>query len=145
MSRPLAQSVGSQTRNMSHGRGGAGNMGAPKPTTDASQLVTPTIKSDKYTTGRGGSGNMASNDPNRPEVARAAQDVEAPPIREPEGNVHYGRGGAANVARLTEEQKGDARMRNKSVVEVVEEKKGVVEKGKEMLSSLARRGSMVDK
>ncbi|KAL1624963.1 hypothetical protein SLS54_003688 [Diplodia seriata] len=62
-------------------------------------LVTPTIKSALYTTGRGGTGNMARNDPQHPEIARAAQDVEAPPsaVRDHEGPKHFGRGGAANV------------------------------------------------
>lgn len=89
-------------RNMSHGRGGAGNM-AKSTRRDSSSnprdLVTPTIKSALYTTGRGGSGNMARNDPERPEIARAAQDVEAPPGagREYDGPKHFGRGGAANV------------------------------------------------
>jgi hypothetical protein len=46
---------------------------------------------------------MAKNDPSRPELARAAQDVEAPALREPEGPHHYGRGGAANIARTEEE------------------------------------------
>ncbi|OJD32730.1 uncharacterized protein BKCO1_3600071 [Diplodia corticola] len=65
-------------------------------------LVTPTIKSALYTTGRGGTGNMARNDPQHPEIARAAQDVEAPPTRpdhhhQHDGPKHFGRGGAANV------------------------------------------------
>ncbi len=48
---------------------------------------------------------MAKNDPNHPEIARAAQDVEAPAHREPDGPHHYGRGGAANIAKLSEEEK----------------------------------------
>lgn len=40
---------------MSHGRGGAGNMGsAPKDDVTTDSLQTPTIKSQNYTTGRGG-------------------------------------------------------------------------------------------
>jgi len=96
MSTPLA----------SHGRGGAGNISKDKVPTGATEgLVTPTIKSDKYTTGRGGTGNMAKNDPARPEVARESQDVKAPPIREHEGPVHVGRGGAANYAKGSEQVK----------------------------------------
>ncbi|KAK8256038.1 hypothetical protein IWZ00DRAFT_498591 [Phyllosticta capitalensis] len=76
-------------------------------------LVTPTIKSQLYTTGRGGSGNMAKNDPNHPEIARAAQDVEAPAHHlEPEGNFHYGRGGAANVTKVTDEKAMEAKRHN---------------------------------
>ena len=42
-------------RAMSHGRGGAGNMGdGPNEGVDANDLKTPTIKSQNYTTGRGG-------------------------------------------------------------------------------------------
>lgn len=40
---------------------------------------------------------MAKNDPDHPELARLAQDVDAGNPREPEGPKHYGRGGAANV------------------------------------------------
>jgi hypothetical protein len=64
----------------------------------ASELATPTIKAEKYTTGRGGTGNMAKNDPNHPEIARASQDVNAPVQREPDASFHVGRGGAANYA-----------------------------------------------
>ena len=37
---------------------------------------------------------MAKNDKERPEVARAAQDVEAPRPKEQQGGFHIGRGGA---------------------------------------------------
>ncbi|TVY40905.1 hypothetical protein LCER1_G009316 [Lachnellula cervina] len=59
--------------NMSHGRGGAGNIGNADSDHDPITLETPTIKTQVYTTGRGGSGNMAKND--NPEEARRAQDV----------------------------------------------------------------------
>lgn len=73
---------------------------------------------------------MAKNDPNRPEIARAAQDVEAPAHREPEGPHHYGRGGAANIVGLSEEER--------RVAQEKEEKggKGVVDKGKGFLQKL---------
>lgn len=74
---------------------------------------------------------MAKNDPNHPEIARASQDVEAPSLREPEGPHHYGRGGAANVAGTTEEQE-----RKRSEEAKREEGKGLVDKGKELLSKL---------
>lgn len=42
-------------RSMSHGRGGAGNMGGnPNEGVDPKDLQTPTIKQQNYTTGRGG-------------------------------------------------------------------------------------------
>lgn len=67
---------------VSHGRGGAGNMSNPaSPQVGPVDLSTPTIKSKMYTTGRGGAGNMAENDAQRPEIARETQDVEAPPAR----------------------------------------------------------------
>ncbi|KAF2657297.1 hypothetical protein K491DRAFT_595202 [Lophiostoma macrostomum CBS 122681] len=83
----------------SYGRGGAGNFGRDDPTkhTNPNDLVTPTLKSDQYTTGRGGSGNIVKNDPNHPEIARASQDVVAPAHREDHGPHHYGRGGAGNL------------------------------------------------
>ncbi|KAF1815557.1 hypothetical protein P152DRAFT_371770, partial [Eremomyces bilateralis CBS 781.70] len=81
----------------SHGRGGAGNIATDThPPADPSNFVTPSIKTDHYTTGRGGSGNIAKNDPAHPEIARAAQDVGPVPRGDPEV-YHTGRGGAANV------------------------------------------------
>ncbi|RAL63225.1 hypothetical protein DID88_004303 [Monilinia fructigena] len=59
--------------NLSHGRGGAGNIGTSPTTRSLSLLNTPTLKGDVYTTGRGGSGNMTKN--TDPESARRAQDV----------------------------------------------------------------------
>ncbi|KAI5286042.1 hypothetical protein KEM54_000103 [Ascosphaera aggregata] len=97
-------------RQISYGRGGAGNIGAAKNAEhlERKDLETPTIKSDVYTTGRGGSGNMVSNDD--PKVARIAQDVEAPPSllahNEPGRKVLLGRGGAANLYSPHEEDVG---------------------------------------
>ncbi|KAL2004720.1 hypothetical protein VTN00DRAFT_3248 [Thermoascus crustaceus] len=94
-------------RNVSHGRGGAGNMYSDAAPTTPKDLVTPTIKQDIYTTGRGGSGNMMQNDPEHPEIARESQDVEAPPQRLEEGRHFTGRGGVANayIPPPEEEQK----------------------------------------
>lgn len=98
-------------RNISHGRGGAGNIYSAKDTreviTTPKDLITPTIKQDVFTTGRGGSGNMMVNDPQRPELARESQDVEAPPQRVEQGPHHTGRGGAANayIPSTKEEEK----------------------------------------
>jgi len=92
----------------------AGNIAPRSAALLPADLKTPTIKSDLYTTGRGGTGNMALNLHTQPELARAAQDVDAPQMlgREPENSVHYGRGGAANVAHMTSEAKASARARN---------------------------------
>ncbi|KAJ5820448.1 hypothetical protein N7474_006039 [Penicillium riverlandense] len=84
-------------RNVSHGRGGAGNISRQQSATTPRDLVTPTIKQEVYTTGRGGSGNMVHNDPGRPEIARESQDVESPPLRAEQIPHHTGRGGAANA------------------------------------------------
>lgn len=52
---------------------------------------------------------MAKNDPAKPEVARAAQDVEAPKhvhTKELEGTYHWGRGGEGNKVTLGEKDRG---------------------------------------
>jgi len=130
----------SAERAFSHGRGGAGNIGKERQESfnSPSDLVTPTLKSEHYTTGRGGSGNIARNDPHHPELARAAQDVEAPIKRDPEGPHHYGRGGAANVAVLSDEEvraakESNARKSHDLARSHDEEHKSLLEKGKEFL------------
>ena len=75
---------------------------------------------------------MAKNDPNHPEIARAAQDVEAPAHREPEGPHHYGRGGAANITGMSEEEKRAASEERRRSEEG-KGGKGVVDKGRELL------------
>ncbi|KAI4160799.1 MAG: hypothetical protein LQ342_005414 [Letrouitia transgressa] len=118
----------SKNKRASHGRGGAGerrpralgrkrlipSAGNIGPTTNSakSNLVTPTIKQDVYTTGRGGSGNMMKNDPQRPEIARKSQDVGPTPRRNSEGATHTGRGGAANIIRPTPEEIKNAKRSN---------------------------------
>ncbi|CAG8907500.1 unnamed protein product [Penicillium salamii] len=67
------------SRNISYGRGGAGNITRQQSAPSPKDLVTPTIKQEVYTTGRGGSGNMVQNNLDRPELARESQDVESPP------------------------------------------------------------------
>lgn len=106
-------------RNISHGRGGAGNIYSSQARTTPQDLVTPTIKQDVYTTGRGGSGNMVHNDPERPELARESQDVEAPPVRIQEGAHHTGRGGAANQYIPTPEEERKAREEEEQLRRVV--------------------------
>ncbi|KAJ5239359.1 hypothetical protein N7468_003978 [Penicillium chermesinum] len=94
-------------RNVSYGRGGAGNIARQTSSPAPSDLVTPTIKQEIYTTGRGGSGNMVQNDPKHPEIARESQDVESPPLRAQQMPHHTGRGGAANFLAPDEEQKAE--------------------------------------
>lgn len=72
---------------------------------------------------------MAKNDPDHPEIARAAQDVDAPAHREPEGPHHYGRGGAANIT--SDEEKREQRKSEEGAPA-----KGFVDKGKELLHKL---------
>jgi len=132
---------------MSHGRGGAGNIGKERreSLTGPEDLVTPTIKSEHYTTGRGGTGNIAKNDPLHPEIARASQDVRSPVFREPEGSFHYGRGGAANVAKLSEEEARLAKENNTRKSQELEREygkediKGWADKGKELLGKIGAK------
>jgi len=96
--------------NLSHGRGGAGNIGLTASDLESPDLTTPTLKGAKYTTGRGGSGNMANN--NDPEAARRAQDVEAQPRRSSTHSTHVGRGGAANIFHPSADEIAKAREDN---------------------------------
>lgn len=147
-----------------HGRGGAGtypltlqthlthphkdigNIAPRSPALRPTDLETPTIKASLYTTGRGGTGNMASNDPTNPSLARQAQDVEAPVgiAREPENTFRYGRGGAANIAQLTEEEIAGAKSRNeqrrKSAAEGVVGQFGKEEKSKKDQKNVVEKG-----
>ncbi|RDW64714.1 hypothetical protein BP6252_10365 [Coleophoma cylindrospora] len=117
-------SSSTRTGGISHGRGGAGNMGHTAADSELPELSTPTLKSDMYTTGRGGSGNMAKN--TDPVEARRAQDVEAVMRRDDGGEVRsVGRGGVANVWKGSEEE----RKREGSS----EREKGLAELGKEWL------------
>ena len=75
---------------------------------------------------------MAHNDPERPEVARAAQDVETPPQPEPAGPKHYGRGGAANVVGQSG-QSAEAKRDEDGAG------KGLLTKGKEFLNKLGKK------
>ncbi|KAJ5305904.1 hypothetical protein PENANT_c015G03735 [Penicillium antarcticum] len=91
-------------RQISYGRGGAGNISRQQSAPSPRDLLTPTIKQEVYTTGRGGSGNMVVNDPDRPELARELQDVESPPLRAQQLPHHTGRGGVANAYIPTPEE-----------------------------------------
>ncbi|KAI1385027.1 uncharacterized protein F4822DRAFT_380946 [Hypoxylon trugodes] len=88
----------------STGRGGAGNIAdsARSPKIQPADLETPTLKTSVVTTGRGGSGNMAPN--KDPIETRARQDVGPIERRASHGATHVGRGGAANIVRLSSEE-----------------------------------------
>ncbi|KAL4929209.1 DUF3602 domain-containing protein [Aspergillus undulatus] len=110
-------------RNISHGRGGAGNIYSSSTRTTPQDLVTPTIKQDVFTTGRGGAGNMLHNDPDHPELAREMQDVEAPPMRHQEHAPHHtGRGGAANQYIPTAEEEKKAKEEDEQLRRVITSK-----------------------
>lgn len=147
LSHPARRSSSSSARqNLSHGRGGAGNIGSTPADLEPPTLETPTLKGEIYTTGRGGSGNMARNDD--PEAARRAQDVVANPRRESGNSTHVGRGGAANVfhpSTLSSEEKDkagwenaidDASIHSEKVGETQAARKkerGLADKGKDFL------------
>ncbi|KAL7267530.1 hypothetical protein RUND412_009878 [Rhizina undulata] len=97
--RQSTESSHTLARVMSHGRGGAGNIGVDENGFKESEkdLKIPTLKSAVYTTGRGGTGNMALNDPEHPDRARAAQDVEEAPRPPSKTEFFGGRGGAGNI------------------------------------------------
>jgi hypothetical protein len=107
----------------------------PKP----EDLVTPTLKTNTFTTGRGGTGNMAQYDPQHPELARAAQDVDTPATHpEPTGPTHYGRGGAANIIGNDAQRKsGDVKRTSGDAKR--EEGGGLLAKGKEFLNKLGKK------
>jgi len=123
---------------LSHGRGGAGNIGASTHDGDPVTLDTPTLKGEVYTTGRGGSGNMTKN--TDPEAARRAQDVVGAPRRESTSSAHVGRGGVANVFKPTEAEMAAAKRDNGKWDHAVADheytklpEKGLADKGKEWL------------
>jgi hypothetical protein len=79
---------------------------------------------------------MARNNPDRPEIARAAQDVEGSPQPEAQGPKHYGRGGAANVI-------GDEASAQRKSVEAKRDDngagKGLLGMGKDLLNKLGKK------
>lgn len=83
------------------------------------------------------SGNMAINAD--PTMARAAQDVEAPPHheKEPKGTFHWGRGGEGNMMTVGtndgQRTKSKERTGSKGGAERRGSFQGVIEKGKEIL------------
>jgi len=140
-------SSSSHTSPLSHGRGGAGNMGNVPADLDPVTLETPTLKGDIYTTGRGGSGNMAKNDD--PEAARRAQDVVAAPRRESASSAHVGRGGAANIFHPSQADIEAAKKENAKWESAISDDKsdtprtpapmGLAEKGKQWLGGLVKK------
>lgn len=70
------------------------------------------------------------------ENARKAQDVDDPIHREPEDAFHFGRGGAANVGKVSEEQRRLAHEKNQQKSNGIarqsnSDEKGLAEKIKE--------------
>lgn len=129
-------SSSSQRANLSHGRGGAGNIGNSENDVAPVNLETPTIKTDIYTTGRGGSGNMSKN--TDPEATRRAQDVVGNPRRESTNTTHVGRGGAANIFRPSADEIAAAKNENGKWESAIDDEpasksKGLADKGKEWL------------
>ncbi|KAI1614436.1 hypothetical protein EDD36DRAFT_418268 [Exophiala viscosa] len=102
-----------ESRPISYGRGGAGNVTTRDRSPIPGTQTTPTLKTHIYTTGRGGTGNMAKND--NPDEARRAQDVDVPGIILPEGTHHTGRGGGGNLYTPSEEEQRQAREYNEKV------------------------------
>jgi hypothetical protein len=87
---------------------------------------------------------MAQNDLERPELARAAQDVEAPAQAgvDPKGPTHYGRGGAANIIDKKDGQRksGDAKRKSEDIKrEEGAGKGGLLAKGKDLLNKLGKK------
>ncbi|ESZ98254.1 hypothetical protein SBOR_1350 [Sclerotinia borealis F-4128] len=116
-----ASSSSIRSANLSHGRGGAGNIGTSPHDSEPLTLNTPTLKGEIYTTGRGGSGNMTKNtDPeHKMSLGRSNHKTQSQlesqampnsnpksssnPRREsPSSSSHVGRGGAANVFNPSE-------------------------------------------
>lgn len=75
------------------------------------------------------------NDPKKPELARAAQDVKEYPARERQGGyAGFARGGAGNHVPVQTGERSDSKERER-------DGKGLAEKGKEFLGGVARRMS----
>jgi len=127
---------------VSHGRGGAGNIGEGAAEQEDHNGL-PRLTNSIYTTGRGGTGNMALNDPQHPEYARAAQDVEFPIPPPIHTDFHGGRGGAGNVyhpedeeakaAKLREEEEAKQKAKPPPVDHSKIDYRGWADKGKDLL------------
>jgi hypothetical protein len=110
---------------------------------DEQDVRIPILKGLVYTTGRGGSGNMALNDPENPEKARRAQDIEEPIRICNSSEFHGGRGGAGNIANpddvdaaLAREEAEKRRLAGKRAEPVDHTKvdyRGWADRGKDML------------
>lgn len=91
-------------------------------------------------------GNMATNLKSHPELARAAQDVEAPAAHQKEqrGTYHWGRGGEGNVMTVGGGDKKEKERNSSKGPERRGSFQGAIEKGKEMLG-LGKKGGKSDK
>ena len=86
---------------------------------------------------------MARNDPERPDLARAAQDVDHTP-QEPLGPKHYGRGGAANIIGPDGQPRKSTELKRISTGASARRDsnnngQGILAKGKEFLNKLAKK------
>ncbi|KAI3323450.1 hypothetical protein HD806DRAFT_496726 [Xylariaceae sp. AK1471] len=97
------------TPEVSHGRGGAGNITADNTEYVDGEIVRQgevgTHGDGTYSTGRGGAANIA--DKNTPGAAARADNEFVPPEATRasiEGDFHTGRGGAANVVHVPESE-----------------------------------------
>ncbi|KAI1083367.1 hypothetical protein F5B20DRAFT_461959 [Whalleya microplaca] len=97
------------TPEVSHGRGGAGNINPDDTKYVDGEIVRQGDQGSHgdgaFSTGRGGVANIADAD--KPASTRADQEVVPEEAIRPsqEHDVHVGRGGAANVALGSEDQK----------------------------------------
>jgi hypothetical protein len=82
---------------------------------------------------------MARNDPQHPELARAAQDVDTGPLPKPQGPKHYGRGGAANIISDGQPAQLKSAEASRKGEEVRAEDKGLLAIGKDFLTKLGKK------
>ncbi|KAI0505112.1 hypothetical protein F5B22DRAFT_537161 [Xylaria bambusicola] len=101
---------------VSHGRGGAGNINPDDTEYVDGEIVRQgdvgTHGDGAYSTGRGGSANIADKD--TPVAPRADKDVVPVEALRPsvDGEFHTGRGGAANVVHAPEDDGNDAAVKH---------------------------------
>jgi len=103
--------VRTSTENVSHGRGGAGNIGTDPVQYTAGDIHREGLEGDHgdgaYSAGRGGAGNIGS--PGLKATQRNDKEVIPPvAIRHSEdGIVHTGRGGEGNTATVAHDAEGE--------------------------------------
>ncbi|KAI1185412.1 hypothetical protein F5B17DRAFT_407949 [Nemania serpens] len=115
------------THEISHGRGGAGNINPDDTQYVDGEIVRQgdvgTHGDGAYSTGRGGAANIS--DQHVPAIARADKEVVPEAATRPsiEGDFHTGRGGAANVVHTPEpESKAVAKPPNQGLADKLKHK-----------------------